>query len=223
MPKKPLSPAQIAHQLTWPLEGWIKRIQIMYVLVGIQLAKIRDGQHWKALRHPTIEDWAQKRLGLGRAALYHYLQVHDWLKREHPAWLRPKPKGFIPHLTGASALMWIEQQLRRRGLTEEARKDLAAMRAQAMRGTLTDDEFRDLRGRIRGTTDPLRAMLARLKSLRREAGGVAGFPDGASDALDEAIRALERSLGSNREIAKLLSPREIMIARRAIETDSVIV
>ena len=66
-------------------------------------------------------------------------------------------------------------------------------------------------------------MLARLKSLRREAGGVAGFPDASRDALDEAIRGLERALASNREIAKLLSPREIMIARRALETDSVIV
>ena len=223
MAKRPPSPGQIAHQLTWQLEGWIKRIQVLYILVGIQLAKIRDEQHWKALRHPTIEDWAQKRLGLQRATLYHYLQVHEWLKREHPAWLKPKPKGFIPHLTGASALMWIEQQLRRRGLSESLRKDLAAMRAQAMRGTLTDDEFRDLRARVRGTTEPLRAMLARLKSLRREADGVPGFPDASSDALDEAIRALERSLASNREIAKLLSPREIMIARRALETDSVIV
>jgi hypothetical protein len=222
MPRRP-SPAQIAHRLTWQLEGYIKRIQLMYILAGVQLAKIRDEQHWKALRHPTIEDWAQKRLGLSRAALYHYLQVHDWLKRDHPAWLAPKPKGFIPPLTGASALMWIEKKLRVRGLSESLRKDLAAMRAQALRGTLTDDEFRALRARVRGEVEPLRAMLARLKSLRRETGGVTDFPADAREALDEAIRAVERALGSNRETAKLLGPREIMLARRALESGSVIV
>jgi len=119
--------------------------------------------------------------------------------------------------------MWIERKLRSRSLAESVRKDLAAMRAQAMRGTLTDDEFHALRERVRGEVEPLRAMLARLKSLRREAADVSRFPAAASAALDEAIRAVEQALGSNREVAKLLGPREIALARRALDGGSVTV
>ena len=90
---RPPSPAQIAHRLTWQLEGYLKRIQLAYIQAAVQLAKIRDEQYWKALRHPTIEDYAQKRLGLQRATLYHYLQVHEWLKRDHPAWARAEAEG----------------------------------------------------------------------------------------------------------------------------------
>jgi hypothetical protein len=220
MPRKP-SPAQIAHQLTWQLEGYLKRIQLMYILAGVQLAKIRDEQHWKALRYPTIENYAQKRLGLSRTALYHYLQIHDWLKRDHPAWLAPKPKGFIPSLTGASALMWIENRLRRR-LSESARRELTGMRLQALRGDLTDEEFRELRARLRGEVEPLRALLARLKSLARDAGRVADVPAAASVALAQAIRAVEQALGSNRETAKLISPRVVVLSRQALAEASVL-
>ena len=92
--------------------------------------------------------------------------------------------------------MWIEDQLRRRKISDAVRRDLAAMRAQAMRGTLTDDEFRALRARVSGAVDPLRAMLGRLKALRRDAEAVSRFPAAAGAALDEAIRALERTLAT---------------------------
>lgn len=134
----------------------------------------------------------------------------------------PKPKGFIPPLTGASALMWIEKKLRRR-LSESMRKDLTAMRLQPLGGTFTDEEFRDLRARVRGEVEPLRALLPRLKSLAREAGRVAGAPAAATTALDEAVRAVEQALGSNLETAKLLSPREILLARKALKGGSVVV
>ena len=167
-----------------------------------------------------MEDYAQQRLGLERATLYHYLQVHEWLKRDHPAWLAAKPKGFIPSLTGASALMWIEQKLHGRGLSAAARKDLAAMRAQAMRGALTDDEFRALRARLRGDAEPLRAMLSRLRSLRREVGRISNWPAAASAALEDAIRAVEHALEANRRTSRLLGPREVRIARRSAAPSS---
>jgi hypothetical protein len=56
----------------------------------------RDEKLWQALRFPTIEEYAAKRLQLQRSALYHYLQIHDWLRRFHPAWLAQRPQGFIP-------------------------------------------------------------------------------------------------------------------------------
>ncbi len=223
MAKKPLSPAQVAHQLTWRVMGDLKRIQLTYIRVAIDLVKIRDEGHWKALRHPSIEDYAQKRLRLGRTSLYHYLQIHKWLKRDHPAWLAPKPKGFIPALTGASSLMWIENYLHDKRPSDTVRKELEATRRQALRGALTDDQFRALRARIHATVEPLKAMLARLRSLRREADRVPRFPAAARAALEEAIREVGQALGSTRQVAKLTSPRAVMIARRELERGSVIV
>jgi len=34
-----------------------------------------------------------------------YMQIHDWVRESHPAWLAKKPKGFIPELTDTYALM----------------------------------------------------------------------------------------------------------------------
>ena len=135
--------------------------------------------------------------------------VYDWLKRDHPAWLEPRPKGFIPTLTGASALMWIEDQLRDGRPSDSARKELEAMRRQALRGALSDDEFRELRRKLRPTVEPLRGMLRRMKSLGRQADRLPRFPAEARAALDEAIRALERTLGSHQQMAKLLTSRAI--------------
>jgi hypothetical protein len=73
---------------------------------------------------PTIEDYAQRRLGLRRAALYKYLQVHDWLRDHHPAWLVRRPKRFIPELSDASALVWIERKLRDRHSSDSFRAEL---------------------------------------------------------------------------------------------------
>ncbi len=96
------------------------------------------------------------------------------------------------------------------------------MRLQALRGELTDEEFRELRARLRGEVEPLRALLARLKSLARDAGRVADVPAAASVALAQAIRAVEQALGSNRETAKLISPRVVVLARQALAEASVL-
>ena len=129
---------------------------------------------------------------------------------------------FIPTLTGASALMWIEDQLRDGRPSDSARKELEAMRRQALRGALSDDEFRELRRKLRPTVEPLRGM-RRMKSLGRQADRLPRFPAEARAALDEAIRALERTLGSHQQMAKLLTSREIALARRELERGSVIV
>jgi hypothetical protein len=99
-----------------------------------------------------MEDYAAKRLGLQRSALYHYLQIHDWLREFHPSWLAPRPKGFIPELSDASALMWIERRLRDGRLSDSSRKELEAMRKKALAGALTAQEFRVLRDSLRPST-----------------------------------------------------------------------
>jgi hypothetical protein len=121
MPRK-LSPAQRANQITYFLKGDLKRIQIAYIRAGAKLAQIRDEKLYRALKHATLEAYAQKRLGLGRSTLYRYLQIYDWVRKDHPGWLAERPKGFIPELTDAYGLMWIEKRLEDEHLGPETRK-----------------------------------------------------------------------------------------------------
>jgi hypothetical protein len=197
------SAAQVAIQVTFVLKGHLKNARIAYIRAAALLARIRDEKLWRALRHPTIEDYAQRRLGLRRTALYQYLQIHDWLRDYHPAWLVRRPKGVIPELSDASALIWIEKKLRDRHLSNSLRAELEALRKKGMNGTLTDEEFRRLRQRGRRVVTPLRVLLARLRAT----GGVAAHIPEASPAvltaLDDAIRATEAAVDSSSRVARL--------------------
>ena len=214
MPKRPSSPAQIASRFTYFLKGDLKRKEQLFILIAKKLVRVRAAKLWQTLKHASIEDYARKRLGLQKTSLYNYLQIHDWLKEFHPAWLARKPKGFIPDLTDSSALMWIEKYVRDQSPPDALRKELEAMRRKALTGALTDREFRALRNRLRGSVAPLRAMLNRMRALRRGADRVPRFPAAARAALDEAIRAVEQSLGSTEEVAKLAARRATMLARQ---------
>jgi len=80
--EKGLTLCQIASRLTWKLKGELKRLQKSYLRVAEQLARVRDERLWAEMKnpkHPDIEDYAQKRLGLKRASLYRYLTAWDWV------------------------------------------------------------------------------------------------------------------------------------------------
>ena len=62
-----------------------------------------------------------------------------------------------------------------------------------------------------------------MKSLRRQADRLPRFPAEARAALDEAIGALEQTLGSHQQMAKLLTSHAIELARRVLDRGSVIV
>jgi hypothetical protein len=51
--------------------------------VAALLAKVRDERLFAALKHPSIEESAAKRLGLQRASVYRYLQIYDWAREFH--------------------------------------------------------------------------------------------------------------------------------------------
>jgi hypothetical protein len=128
---------------------------------------VRDEKLWKALEHPTIEDYAEQRLGLRRTSLYHYLRVNDWLRAYHPAWLERRPAGFIPEISDIGTLVWIDRHLQGAHLAEPLRKELESMRKKAMAGKLTEREFREFRSRLARKKDPLRVLLQRLRGVRR--------------------------------------------------------
>jgi hypothetical protein len=190
---RPLSPAQIANQVTFVLKGHLKNARVGYIRAATLLARVRDEKLWQALDFATIEDYAQARLGLARSSLYRYLRVHDWLLEFHPAWLERRPKGFIPEISDLASLVWIETRLRSTHLAGDLRRDLEAARRKALAGKLTEKEFRELRDRGHRYDAPLRVLLRRLRSLRRFATSIPKLPAETLASIEAAIRAVEAS------------------------------
>src|ERR1700758_38774 len=125
---RPITPAQRAAQITFVLKGYLKNMQVSYIRAAALLAKVRDEKLYRALKHDSMESYAAERLGLQRTSLYRYLQIHDRLRRPHREWLATHPKGFIPELSDAYGLMWIEDQLEHADLEPQARVELEALR-----------------------------------------------------------------------------------------------
>lgn len=212
---KPSSPAQRAAQLTFLLKGHLKNARVAYIRAAVALAKVRDEKLWRTLRHPSMVDYAWKQLRLKESTLYKYLHVHDWLKKSHPSWLARRPKGFIPELSDVESLEWIEKHLGDADLDEALRKELERARGKALKGELSDREFRGLARRGRKKVTTLRSLLSRTRALRNEAAEVAKVPPKALVAYDEAIRAIESVLGSTRRVARLAGLRRSTLVRLA--------
>jgi hypothetical protein len=185
---------QEALQVTWVLKGKLKSAQIAYLKIGSLLAQVRDNNLFSALKHPNIEDYGQERLNLGRASLYRYLQVYDWVSESHSEWLQPKPEGFIPYFSDATDLMWIERTLAGNKLTEKARSELEILRTRALEGKLKDgelDEWRKKGGRV---SNGLKSFLSKVRLLRRRSPEIEDMPAEGIRLMDELIEVLDNAL-----------------------------
>ena len=210
-----LSPAQRAVQITFVLKGHLKNIQLAYLRAAALLARMRDEKLYRALKHESLEDYADVRLGLQRAALYRYLQIYDWVREFHPAWLARRPKGFIPELTDAYALMWIERRLRDPHLGEALRAELEAMRRKALAGRLSSREFEELRHRGRKRKTSLDALLTGLRALRRRAAAGSDVPAAILEGLDGLIRQVQAAVDAAGHVARLVDLPRSVLARGA--------
>ena len=210
-----LSPAQRAVQITFVLKGHLKNIQLAYLRAAALLARMRDEKLYRALKHESLEDYADVRLGLQRAALYRYLQIYDWVREFHPAWLARRPKGFIPELTDAYALMWIERRLRDPHLGEALRAELEAMRRKALAGRLSSREFEELRHRGRKRETSLGSLLTGLRVLRRRAATGADVPGAILEGLDGLIRQVQAAVDAAGHVARLVDLPRSVLARGA--------
>jgi hypothetical protein len=190
-------------QVTFVLKGHLKNAQIAYLRVAKLLAKVRDEKLDRALGYEKLEDYAAARLGLQRSALYKYLQLYDWARDFHREWLVNKPKGFIPELSDAYALMWIERRLKGEHFADDLRRELQRMRAKALSGKLTDAEFRALRDRGQAHATPLRALLLTLRASQRRAARVPNFPAELRSELDRFIERVAAMLESARRVVAL--------------------
>ncbi|HPN84497.1 MAG TPA: hypothetical protein PK821_04080 [Victivallales bacterium] len=211
--KSPLQQkVQNALQTTWLLKGHLKNAQISYIRVAVGLAKVRDEKLYEVLHHPDIEDYAAKRLNLGRASLYRYLQVHDWIAKYHKEWLEPKPKGHIPDLTDVADMIFIETELSRDNITPTKRTALEKLKEKALDGSLRKGETSRIRkgGGRKTTGDSLRVFLSKLKALRRYGAQIKAMPPEVIAEMDAAIEILENSIATQNIAMVFQAPKTIM-------------
>ena len=210
---RPPSPAQRAVQITFVLKGHLKNVQVAYIRVAALLARVRDEKLYRALGHATMDDYAAARLGLQHAQLYRYLAVYDWIREFHRPWLARRPKGFIPELTDAQALMWIEHRLRDPHLSDGLRKEFERLHAKALAGRLTLREFQEARRQGSEGTPPLRAVLRTLRAARRRLAGIPGLSAKPLETLDALIEEIEAAVATTHRIARLAGLPRLREAR----------
>lgn len=192
--EKVKTPSQEALELTWVLKGNLKNAQVSYLRIGSLLAQIRDRQLYGALHHDSIEAYAEERLNLGRTSLYRYLQVHDWAAASHPDWLQPKPAGFIPDLSDAGDLMWIEKQLAAKDVAATTRAKLVELQSKALKGQLRQRELDAFRKQAGARTDAVGTFLSKLRTLRRSGLQLKQLPPEAIAKLDAAIEVIVNAM-----------------------------
>jgi hypothetical protein len=188
--KYPKEVVQEALQTTFWLQGNLKSTRMAYLRLARELAKVRDRKLYEVLGHPDVESYAQQRLKLGRSSLYNYLRIHDWARKCHPAWLEPKPKGFIPDFSDIGDLMWIEEELERTDLTPARRATLEELDKKGLAGNLIRSEVRKLRKKENTGEGGLKTLISKLRLVRRRAAALSNLPPEALEHLDAAIEIL---------------------------------
>jgi hypothetical protein len=209
---RPLSPAQRANQITYFLKGDLKNLQVAYLRVGAKLAKIRDERLYAALKHASLEEYAEKRLGMRRTSLYRYLHIYDWARKNHRGWFVKHPKGFIPELYDAYGLMWIEEQLEGEHVGPETRKELETLRRKALAGTLTQRELDAFRHRGENRRDSLTAVAASFRACRRRLGALPDVSPTLLAEIDAFLDHLKSASGAVARAARLRNAHGMRLA-----------
>ena len=199
-------------QITFVLKGHLKNVQLSYLRAGALLAKMRDERLFGALKYDSMESYAAESLGLQRASLYRYLQIYDWVRGRHREWLAKHPKGFIPELSDAHALMWIEARLEDGHLGPETRRELEALRRKALAGKLSKREIDEFRARGRKRRDSLAAIAASLRAIRRRLAVLPDLSPGVLADFDRFLDHVKSASGAVARIARLGNAGGIRLA-----------
>jgi hypothetical protein len=189
----PRTATQEALQVTWLLKGNLKNAQLAYLRIGALLSQVRDKKLYAELKHADIEDYAEKRLQLGKTSLYRYILVYDWVNKTHPEWLKPKPQGFIPDLSDIADLIWIEKELDQKDVKPAEKAWLEELRKKALQGQLRKGETDKIRRRGLKMEDSLKSYISKLRNLRMRASQLASMPAEVITHLDAAIDILKNA------------------------------
>ena len=183
--------AQEALQVTWLLKGRLKSIQIYYLKIGRLLSLVREKKMYETLGHPNIEDYAEKRLGLGKTSLYKYLSIYEWTTKNHPEWLVDKPQGFIPELSDVVGLITIENGLKQKNVSPQKRAKLEDLKQKALTGALKMNELEQVGKTPARKVDRLKAFTSELRKMRTTATKLVDIPAEVITHLDAAIALLK--------------------------------
>ena len=157
---------------------------------GTMLARVRDEKLYLALGHPDVEDYADKRLQLGRSSLYRYLQIHDWVLKNHPGWLQKKPEGFIPDMNDVAILIGIDRDLSKKNVSPQKRKKLDDLKNKVMTQGSKRSELAKIRTGNGSDINSLKSFLEEMQKLRSKGGKLSGLPEEVITYLDAAIGVL---------------------------------
>lgn len=193
-----LTPSQEAQHITFTLQGFLKRSRLQFLIIGKILVSFRDEKRYEdlhyiddaELRYKDMESYAEERLGLRRASLYRYMQTYAWVLANHPEWLDPKHKGYIPDFYDCVDLMWIEHELKRTDLSPALEEALKELEKKALEGKLKKGEIDPYRKRTQPDKDALKSLLMVLRRARISANKLRNMPASVIGNLDAAIDTL---------------------------------
>ena len=181
---------QKALEFTWALKGHIRAAAKQYLRVAQEIARARDERIYAVLKNPTLEDYAEKRLGLSERSMYRYLQIYDWVLQSHKQWLEPGNKERVPDLAEVPDLIWLEKQLKRSDLDAETRAKMEDAYKKGLDGKLDPKEVGDLRKNQHRGKESLESALSMLRRDRKRCAELTTMPGEVVTHLDEVITDL---------------------------------
>jgi hypothetical protein len=192
--KQKWSPAQLAVQEAGKITGDIvcslQRVRKEFLKVGQLLTDVRDRKIHETLHH-DMESYAAEHLGLSPASMYRYMKVYAWVRENRPKWLVSGAK--IPDMSAIAGLIWVDQQLEKKGLAPSRKEALEALKEKAKDGKLPRKELRTFTRRNTSQDKAQRKYLAKLRALRRE-GSAEKIDAKVLAFLDQAIATMENDL-----------------------------
>lgn len=187
-----------AKTVTALLKSQLRGARKWYIRIGILLARVRSKALFEKLGYVTIEEYADDMLQLRRSTLYNYLKIHDWILNYHKEWLATTYSGFLPDLYQIGYLIRIEARLANGNLDAKTRAALDAVRTKALNGTLREKDIEDLEDDVRTTgRGGIRGILTSLRSLRKQACGIAAIPPDVITQLDGVIERIMAAIKAN--------------------------
>lgn len=191
-----------ALSVTREIQKNLEILKKAFLRVVFLLGRVRDETLYAELGYTTIEAYAASQLGLKRSSLYAYLRVFDWIRQNHPAWLKPGAKVKIADLNDATDLIWIENELERESLPEPNKEALQDLKKKALAGTLRRNELRAYKSHGNNMSEGVRAFLSKMRHLRETGAKLAGLPEGVLTHLESAIDILKSSVVANKAQAE---------------------
>jgi hypothetical protein len=193
---KSKSPAQLAVQAAGKITGdlvcLLQTERKSFLHIGQLLTEVQGKQYFATLKHPSLEDYADKHLGLGKTSLYRYLKVYAWALEHHKEWLDVPLKVRIPDFSSIEGLLWVEQELAKKDLSAGRKKTLEDIQQKALDGKLRRTDLRAVKARTNSTKEGDQNLISATRTLRkRYAQSVSVSAQKALPHFDEIINIME--------------------------------